>query len=410
MIKQAEQDARKTILFICIAIILGAIAGGIVWLFLKASEAGLFFLWEVLPSRFDTIYYPLIICTVGGMIIGLMRRKFGNYPQNLEEVMETVKAKGRYDSCRIYALFLMALFPIIFGGSIGPEAGMVCVIAALCTWVGDRFKYSLKETKELAQIGISASLGIVFTAPLFGFLEQVEGEAKDLTFPGRTKVLIYFSAILSGLGLYLLLSSFFGGGLHFDKFEVINTGRIEILWFVPLALVGFFIACSYNIIGALLRIVTKPFQRFPVTLAVLAGILLGICGMFLPLILFSGETNIAYLTEGTSFLIIGLIKLIAINLCLQTGWRGGNIIPLIFTSVCFAYGVSSFAGINSVFAAAVVSTVVCAVIIRKPIAVAILMLIFFPIKSILLLTAAAIAGAYLRKLLDFIPQLPGKPI
>ena len=394
-----KKEARIAgISFSVAAVILGAFAGVIVWLFLKLSGACLFFLWEVLPARFETAYYPLLLCVAGGIIIGLWRKKFGDYPQGTHEVIETVKTTGRYDSRGIHVLFFAAFLPIIFGGSIGPEAGLVGIIAALFTWVGDRLKYTFKETRELTQIGISTSLGVVFEAPLFGFLGQIEGEGENLSFPRRTKVIVYLCAILGGFGTYFLLDSFFGGGLHFGKFDTINIGRIEIVWFIPLALLGILAAGCHFIIDGALCFILKPWQRFPIALAILAGILLGICGIFFPILLFSGETkmtelNAGWVTMGVSLFLMGFLKLILFNICIQMGWRGGNIVPLVFVGMCFGYGASVIVGTDGVFACAVVLTVIFAAIMRKPITVVLLMLIFFPAKDIIFLIAAAFIGA-----------------
>lgn len=65
----------------------------------------------------------------------LFRRRFGAYPEDLNKVMTQVKETGRYEYKHIGASAGGALLPLLFGGSVGPEAGLTGVIAGLCTWV-----------------------------------------------------------------------------------------------------------------------------------------------------------------------------------------------------------------------------------------------------------------------------------
>lgn len=85
---------------------------------------------------------------------------------------------------------LAALLPLIFGGSIGPEAGLTGVIVGLCYWAGKHMKYAKNKIPELMQMGISSTLGVIFGAPLFGLVAPIEegiDKDKDVVIPRWSK-------------------------------------------------------------------------------------------------------------------------------------------------------------------------------------------------------------------------------
>ncbi len=84
---------------------------------------------------FGFVPFPLIVCVLGGLVIGLYAKHTGVEPEDLNSVMAKVKQDGRYDYSHIGKLSLAALLPLLFGGSIGAEAGLTGVIAGLCTWL-----------------------------------------------------------------------------------------------------------------------------------------------------------------------------------------------------------------------------------------------------------------------------------
>ena len=157
---------------------------------------GIEFLWDWVPSQINFPLYTLCVCTVGGLLVGLWKKKFGDYPEELGVVLGKVKKTGRYPYHNVFSILGAALLPLLFGASVGPEAGLTGVIAGLCTWVGDKLKRYKKEVEELTQIGMSATLGTIFRSPMFGFIEPIESE-KDATLPKTSKIVLYFTAILS---------------------------------------------------------------------------------------------------------------------------------------------------------------------------------------------------------------------
>ena len=89
------------------------------------------------------------MCFIGGLLIGLWKDKYGDSPEELAVVMRKVKKDHRYSYENIFQSIVSALLPLVFGASIGPEAGLTGIIAGLCTWVSDKLKIFHNELEEL---------------------------------------------------------------------------------------------------------------------------------------------------------------------------------------------------------------------------------------------------------------------
>ena len=77
--------------------LIGAVAGALVWILLKIMAVGTEFLWKWLPGKTSVPYYTILICASGAAIIGIFRKIFGDYPEDLETVMEKVRTEKRYE-------------------------------------------------------------------------------------------------------------------------------------------------------------------------------------------------------------------------------------------------------------------------------------------------------------------------
>ena len=231
---------KNRALFLVSVAVTGAFAGAAVWLFFFAMEHGIDYLWTEIPHMlgvaspelasgpFGFLPYPFFVCLLGGLLIGLYEKMTGTKTDDLNQVMAKVKRDGRYPYDNLGKLSLAALLPLLFGGSIGPEAGLTGVIAGLCSWVGDRMRRFGAEFRQLTLLGTQAALTALFTAPVFGFVAPLAGsadgqgadddgdsESDEITIklPKAQKTVVYGIAIAGGLGTYLLLGQLMGGGM-----------------------------------------------------------------------------------------------------------------------------------------------------------------------------------------------------
>ena len=388
-------DYRKRLVFIIFSGTVGAVIGGIVWTFMRVMHLLIKLMWDYIPSNVHIPGYTIILCLIGGVIIGLMQKHYGPCPDDLDTVMERYKHDGRYPYNNLFPMLLAALMPLVFGGAIGPEAGLTGVIVGLCCWASDNFKFAGKTLPELSDIGISATLAVLFRSPLFGFVEPLEGSEDDFVLPKSSKLTAIFCAILAGIGIFALLGSFFGSGAGLPRFEAITIGNGELIYALPILIIGVALGYIYKIFERLTAKAAGFLGNRLFLSAIIAALLLGVLGTIFPLAMFSGEEEIAKLgntyLEYTPVMLIAITvaKVFLINVCLSLGWRGGSFFPSIFAGVCLGYACAALFGIDIAFAVSISTTAVMTTIMRKPLAVSVLLLLCFPASSIIYILAAA---------------------
>ena len=149
------KKVAKWLITTLLAVVFGILAGIIISLFIKIMTEGMDFLWRILPYRFNLPVFPLytlIVCVIGALLIGLFRKFFGDYPEELMVVLTKVKKDKNYDYKKLPVIFVGALMPVIFGFSIGPEAGLAGVVTAICYLIKDKLGFNKGEYKKLVKI------------------------------------------------------------------------------------------------------------------------------------------------------------------------------------------------------------------------------------------------------------------
>lgn len=384
--------------------VIGTVAGALVWALLKIMASGTEMIWEWIPERIHIPYYTVLVCTVGGAIIGIFRKLYGDYPEDMETVMGKVKKEKRYEYKNMLVMMIAALLPLLIGSSVGPEAGLTGIIVGLCYWAGENLKFAKQHTKEYSQIGAAVSLSVLFHAPLFGIFEVEEDPDMQLADPGRgSKIFIYGIALAAGTGSYAGLSALLGGGMSgFPSFDTVAVQRIDYVMMLVYMFCGCVLAYFYETTHTVTGIIAGKIPG--VVKEILAGLCLGVIGMLIPAVMFSGEEQMGVLMkEYAGYMAIALIgaaflKIILTNLCIQFGLKGGHFFPVIFAGVCLGYGLAMlFFGQQGeghvVFAAAIVTSTLLGGIMKKPLAVTMLLFLCFPVKIFIWIFIAAAVGS-----------------
>lgn len=416
------KPANRLLFLLCV-LVTGAVAGVFVWAFFFCMDAGIEFLWFALPTAmgsaagaaipdlasgpFGFVAWPLIMCLAGGLVIGLYEKHVGFAPEELTEVMGKVKGEGRYAYDHLGKRSLAALLPLLFGGSIGPEAGLTGVIAGLCTWVGDRMRRFGSDFRAMTMVGTQAALTAVFTAPLYGFAAPLAGSADgrtasgdvDITLPKAQKTVVYLCAIAGALAAFVGLGELFGGGGGLPRFTAANVGAAELAWLVPLALAGTACGWVFHAASVGTGALSRKIGEHPVAKSLLAGLILALCGMALPYTMFAGEAQATMLMgawtaiPATALIATGFVKAAVTPLCINLGWRGGHFFPVIFSGISLGYGFALVSGVDPVFCVAACTAALMGAVMRQPLMAALLLIMCFPLKGVVVMLAAAVIGA-----------------
>ena len=390
--------------FLLSVVLTGAIAGLFVWLVLLAMNVGLAFIWDGLASWFGR-FYPILMCIVGGVVIGLFARRYGQYPEDLPTVMAKVKRDGRYGYDKLGRMSVAALLPLIFGGSVGPEAGLTGVIAGLCSWVGDRMKRFGSDFRELSEAGVTATLSALFTAPLYGFAAGVSGRPSEgdeaPRMSRRARAAVYACAIAGALGAMLALNHFIGGGMSLPHYDWDAVGKDELIWTVPMILVGSAAGWFYCVSDSLMSKASDRVGDRPVLKPVVAGAVLGAFGVVMPLTMFAGEPQVEHLNvlwtgmSAVTLLVLGFAKVFVTAMCVNMGWRGGHFFPVIFAGISLGFGMAALTGADPVFCLCVVTAALVGGVMRKPVMAVLLLFLCFPVLATLPMLLAAFVGSHI---------------
>ena len=318
--------------------------------------------------------------------------------------MYKVKNEKYYPYDKVLLIIPSILLPLICGASVGPEAGLTCLVACLCYWVGDNIKFAKANSAKYTTVGMSVALGLLFHSPLFGIFEPAEDNDDENIFklPRGNNLFLYALAIVGALGVYALLSAMFGGGLGMSRFSETNTfSPADYAMIIVYISAGALLGILYHIFNKFAGII---FSKIPVFWReITGGLLLGLVGTILPLTMFSGESQTQDLMEGFMeyspwlLILVAVVKLFVTSSCISSGLKGGHFFPLIFSGISLGYGVtmlaSNFIQVDYVFGVAVVTAVVLGVAMKKPFAVTALLFILFPIKDIFWIFTAAAVGS-----------------
>jgi H+/Cl- antiporter ClcA len=421
-------------------IIAGALVSAVCWIFLFLLNETINFIWDTLPAilHVNTVLWILLMFSVGGICISWAQKSFGKYPKEMHQIISELKENGRLDYNDMHKYSLCALLPLIFGASLGPEAGIFGIACMLSIMIYENYSKILRkstltndnqefEEKELFEVAAETAMTAVFRVPIFNLLGHKQvGYSHSQKLSHAKKIInitTYITAIITSIFVVYALNSFFHKhgllsvlSIGFRRYH----GSIWTAIVSPLPL--FLIAVVFGIIfiyfDKLLSNIIAKLNIKSFLLPLIGGIIVAILAIINKDVMFSGEQSIEHLRENYSqisiYLLIfsGILKIIATTFCLRFNWVGGKIFPILYASMSISYGISLLTGVDAAIVIAVVGTGIMTALLRKPLGVIILLFTFstFSIFSLLLMILASLGVEKIARFLEQKKLLPSELI
>ena len=377
--------------------LLGVISAVITFTFIFIVNRGTGLIWEqaAISLGLDTRLFTILVCTIGGLLVGLLVKVFGDHNAIFSELMVEFGRTGRFDYRNAPGIVVTAFVSLISGASLGPEAPLADACGGMGTLISDRLKLDEEETRAMGFSGVSGMLASFITSPLSGALLGLESAQGG---PGgrRTYFWVLFPSLLSSAvatTVFVLLSGTFFASLY--SFPDYSPRLVDLVYAAPLGLIGGMVGLLFMLLLKRLQVLFQPMKGHLVLRGLLGGLGMGIIGALFPLTLFSGEAEtLDLITHAAEIGILTLIvlsaaKLLATSLVLATGWKGGYIFPVMFASVALGMATNLlFPGIPVAIAVAATMAGALVATLRAPLFAAL-----FTITLVQKETAPAIAVA-----------------
>jgi H+/Cl- antiporter ClcA len=321
--------------------ILGAVSAVITFIFMALVNLITDLVWNQAPVTLgiDTRLFTFVVCTLGGLLVGLLVKIFGDHNAIFAELMQEFGKTGRFNYRHAPGIVITAFFSLITGGSLGPEAPLADACGGLGTLAAEKLKLDEQETRTMGYGGLSAMLGAFVTNPFGGALLSLESAQG-----GATGTLLYFWTLFPALlasavatVVFVGLSGSFMGTLFAfpDYVPVLK----DLIVAIPFSIVGGVAGVLFVLIFKWLRKLMQPMKSHVVWRGLIGGLGMGIIGVLLPLTLFSGEEQTVEMIEQAAeigvimLIVLALAKIFSTSLLLATGWKGGYLFPIMFAGV-----------------------------------------------------------------------------
>lgn len=360
--------------------VLGVFGGGVTILFLVLFQAVQKLLWTTLPQQLgiNTSHdiFPVAVCGIGGLILGLAIFFLGSYPGTIEEAVASYQKTKQFDYQHIWQALIISVISLGFGAALGPEAALTTIVGGSVTLIGIKLhraeviKYGAEIEKKLSRIKrlllglVAVSAGYIVTKPFGG-------------------------------------NGYFNLDLANYSFHILDLG-----WVFIVIIAGALVGLIYDLIdNQLEQSLSSLRKKKIVLLTTLGGLSLGLLAVIQPLVLFSGHEGIRTMSSTFSthssgyFLAAALLKVAAACLCLATGWKGGRFFPLMFAGAAIGLCLAQIMPIPQTLALATGMSATLAYVLKKPILAAVLLFLFFPVSVFIPIILAAFLASKLATLI-----------
>lgn len=339
-----QEIARSKI--ILQAFLVGLISGVLVVLF-KVSINKLFECVQNFVSQFDLIHKILIfpiITTLGGLISGILVFKFA--PETKGSGIPFVKMvmvrMGKITRVRtIFIKFIAGVAGIGTGLSLGREGPSVQLGAGAGALVGKMFNMRGTNQSKLIAAGAGSAIGATFNAPIAGTIFVLE----ELV--NKFSVSLLFPVLVATVTASSVARHFLGNNPSFTIPNITHDLSFEgISVCIVLGIVAGFLGVAFA------KVIYKNNELFDKMNKIpnwakpaIAGLCVGLIGIFIPYVLGSGNLSVDLLLQHklslSVVLLVFVAKFFVTPFCFGSGAAGGIFLPMLMLGSFLGYIVAS---------------------------------------------------------------------
>lgn len=322
------------------AILVGLISGLLVVLF-KMSITNLF---EYIQNLTKNLWFLFpVISALGGLISGYLVYKFA--PEAKGSGIPYVKASllhlGNLTRVRsIFVKFFGGIASIGTGMSLGREGPSVQLGAGSGALIGKLFRLSGSDKDKLISAGAGSAIAATFNAPIAGTIFVLEELMQKFNSSILFPVLIS-TVVASSLSRYIL-----GNNTSFLIPVLDKNTSLNIFVCLALGVIAGLLGVLFSKLihfnnNLFLKIKIKPYFK-----PMIAGFAVGLVGLFLPLVLCSGNGSVDILLQyKLPIILVSLIfiaKFFVTPFCFGSGAVGGIFLPMLMLGAYLGYIVGVF--------------------------------------------------------------------
>ncbi|MGZ3609964.1 MAG: chloride channel protein [Ktedonobacteraceae bacterium] len=282
-------------------------------------------------------FWPLILLTIAGVLIGIAIKFFGRHA-GLGVAQGQYAKTGRIIPRYVPSILLEAFIALWSGAAVGPEGPLVFLSGGVGTFITDRLRIEKDDAPLLVYSAIAGAFGGFFGSPVVGAIGAYEYMfIKELDF--YRHVIPGLVAAAFGYSVYFaLLHTQFLGIFSFPSYaspHIYDLGSA-----VLVGIIAGVIGILFKVIFGVIHLVFAPLKKRPVVLAIVGGVVIGSIGSFLPLTLYSGQTQVLQIIHNSAanpatytvgfLLLLVVVKALLTSTSFATGFDGGPVFPLLF--------------------------------------------------------------------------------
>ncbi|MDV2480720.1 chloride channel protein [Methanoculleus sp. Wushi-C6] len=281
------------------------------------------------------------------LLVGLSRRYLraptviqGGFADSLKG------GEGKPDYRTFPGALLSSLFSLLSGASIGPEGTITVLIAYISSFIRERLRIGSPVAALGFDVAALASafngiVGSVLFTGVFATEFQVGGNKNAFR-------LLTWNLLAGTIGFlfYLLIGlPSFARSIPFEPIHELLPAHI--LYAIVLGALGSLLAVFAGVsMQAAGKIMDRAFGDAVVTRVLAAGAVVAAVGYLIPELLFSGEAQIhGIIADPARFgagmlLLMAVAKLLLLGLAFKSGYIGGPLFPIIFSSTLVGLALS----------------------------------------------------------------------